>query len=153
MPLENREGELSLGEGKMRLPPVKSAGGAGVGEWEGREECARLREQLGPKPSSIKWKWWHEGLKNAQCGWEWALQLGSRTSHREAPPRAADHVQEICSVWGCAVRNPGKAKVQEASKSRLSEAGLFQPMRWENKPVPMIVRIREAAGSLGPHSI
>lgn len=42
--------------------------------------------------------------------------------------------------------------MQEAAKPHLSEAGLFQSMKWENKPVPKIFGVRAAATSLGSHS-
>lgn len=42
--------------------------------------------------------------------------------------------------------------MQKAAKPYLSEAGLFQPMKWESKPVPMTFGVRAAATSLGSHS-
>ena len=53
----------------------------------------RQREQHGQKPS-IKRTWRHEVLKKAHGGWDGALELGSRGFSRDAPPRAADRVQE-----------------------------------------------------------
>lgn len=45
----------------------------------------RQREQHGQKPS-IKRTWRHEVLKKAHCGWDGALELGSRGFSRMLYP-------------------------------------------------------------------